>query len=57
MASQGYNSKGPQLIRNEVCIMPSAKHSKTEGLAESEGNLEWVGEEKDDGYQLQKWKL
>lgn len=33
--------------------MPSAKHSKTAALAESEENLEWVEEEKDDGYQLQ----
>lgn len=37
--------------------MPSAKRSKTEVLAESEGTLEWVEEEKDDGDQLQQWKL
>lgn len=53
LACPGHDSKRPQLIRNEVCIMPSAKHSKTEVLAGSEGNLEWVEEEKDDGYRLQ----
>lgn len=37
--------------------MPSAKHSKTAVQAESEENLEWVEVEKDDGYQLQWWKL
>lgn len=33
--------------------MPPAKHSKTAVPVESEENLEWVEEEKDDGYQLQ----
>lgn len=50
LVCQGHDSKGPQFIKNEVCIMPSAKRSKTEVLAESEGNLEWVEEGKNDGY-------